>query len=522
MDVVPKIWLVKYNWTSDETVSVSGFTWMNGEYVSGEAFLKLLSQHSGSAAAIQKLATQLNGQFSFVVKRHSEVWLACSPTWSYPVFYCHNNDETIVSDDPDEIVKQLQSPEIDPFSKNYFLLFGVTPQNSTLVKQLKQVQPGEMVILNKQQTQHSFFFDVADEIPLQKVGEEKLHQSVLALFEKYYRFVKNKHVLLPLTRGYDSRLLACLLKEFGHTNVLCATWGRKDNVEVATAQKVAGKLGFPHIFIEYNREMISGFPAKKQFPDYAKYAGHFSSMPFLQDYFAINYLKKNQLISEKTVAMPGYSGDFFAGSHLDAKLKTADNRYLISKMVNQYSSTYPLKNRLLKEVEEYIQRNFLANKAAEPWQKYEQWDFRERQCKFISNANHAWFYFGFESVMPLFDKEFINFFKPVPLEQKLGAGLYNSTLENYFFTPHNVNFDLKSRQYPSGNKTNLKRMILKASPKWIKDLYYPLDDAIFYREITTELLQSMPQKNYRHPLIPHKYNSIIIQWYLQNVLKPEK
>ncbi len=517
MDLKPQIKLVKYNWFISSGIFVTGFTWLNGEHVAGWAFQKLILQHSGSFSELQQLAVSLNGQFSFVVKKEKELWAACSHTWSFPLFYGQAGTGFMISDDPNVLLKKLPNPEIEPFSTDYFLMFGVTPQNKTLFRQINQIKPGEILIQTGKGIKPVSFFDPVTNSRSQKVTEEKLGNSIFSLFEKYFNFLRNKPVLLPLTSGYDSRLLACLLKGFGHKNVLCATWGRQNNVEVATAQKVAEQLGYPYKFIEYNADLISDFATKNKFPKYADYAGHLSSMPFLQDYFAIEYLKNHQLISEETIAMPGYSGDYFAGSHFDPKMETADNNYLLSKIVHKYSASYPLKPKSLKAIQAYILKNFLNDGDFEPWQNYEKWDFQERQCKFISNANHAWFYFGNEVMMPLFDKEFIEFFKNVPFGQKLGADFYNTTLENKIFMPHQVNFNLKNKALSSGNFTNLKKLILKMLPRFTKELYYPMNDAIYYREITQELRSSSKSYDYKHPIKPNAYNSYIIQWYLHSV-----
>lgn len=514
MDIAPKIRLAKYHWYSGKTVSVTGFAWLHGQYISGKAFQSLVSRHTDSAQSIKKFACGLNGQFSFVVKKENEVWLACSHTWSYPIFYFQQKNEITISDDPDFLLAQISHPIVDTFSKKYFLMFGVTPQNNTLFQQIYQVKPGEIIFLKKGLVKFFPFFEGASKNPLQKVGEEKLQQSILILFEKYFNYLKDKPVLLPLTSGYDSRLLACLFKEFGHKNVLCATWGRKGNAEIETALKVAKKLGYKHLFIEYNADLVSGFSAKDTFLDYARFAGHFSSMPFLQDYFAIDFLKKNKIITSETVAMPGYSGDYFAGSHLDTNIGSANYSHLLSRIINKYSAFYPLSTKALKEIKRHIQKYFFENEGFEPWQNYEMWDFQERQCKFISNANHAWFYFGIETVMPLFDKEFIEFFKPIPLEQKAGALFYNKTLENYFFKPHKVDFHFKSKTQASAKFNVFKKLVLQIAPTFIKKIYYPLKDDIYYREITEELKNSSGKPFSKTPIKPNAYNSYIIQWYL--------
>lgn len=515
MALTSEIGLSKYKWTSDKEVHVVGFIWQNGEYVAGKELHNFISKSSRSFNEFKTTVSSLNGQFSVVVQKESETWLLCSHTWSYPVFYLQNSKRISISDDPQILLEQLQNPEIDVFSRSYFLLFGVTPQNATLVKQISQVKAGEIVVLTDIQSRKISVFNVAHKSPAREQGEEELYQTILSLFERYFKYVKNKQVLLPLTRGYDSRLLACLLKEFGHKNVLCATWGRKGNTEVPTAQKVAEKLGFPHVFVEYNSELISGFSKKDVFLDYARFAGHFSSMPFLQDYFAIDYLKRNKIISTETVALPGHSGDYFAGSHLDLSMDNVSSEYLMSKIETQYSSAYPVDSKQLKEIENHITEEFLITKDAKPWQKFEKWDFEERQCKFISNSNQAWSFFGIEVMMPLFDRELIEFFENIPFHMKLGATYYNQTLENRFFIPQKVNFDLKEKQVPKPSVMKWKNFMVKVSPRFIKHLYYPVNDSIFYREITTELVQPDLNKKYKHPTRPHKYNAYITQWYLK-------
>ncbi len=523
MAVEKNIILKKYHWAQYKSVFVTGFVWVEGQYFTREKLAKYIEGISSvSFDVFREKLKELNGQFSVIIEKKEEIWMATSHTWSFPFFYHQNDDGIFISDDPEVLLKQIPNPSPDVFSKNYFLLFGVTPGDRTLVEAIFQIQPGELLVLKGSEKESFSLLNERENVPHQDISEEKLHKTILEVFEKYYGYLKDKQVLLPLTSGYDSRLLACLLKEFGHENVLCATWGRKENTELNTAQKVAKQLDYPHIFIEYTPEMISGFPQTEKFQDYAGHAGHLSSMPFLQDYFAIDYLLNNKIINKDTVAMPGYSGDFFAGSHLDVNIKKANDKYLLSKMIQKYSSSYPLSSKMLKDVEHYIVSEFLFNKDFKPWQNYELWDFQNRQCKFISNANHAWFYHGIEVLMPLFDKVFIEFFEQVSFEQKLGANYYNTTLENQFFTSRKVKFDLKTRVQPRQNFTHLKKLILNITPRFIRNYYYPLNDNIFYREITAELRNSDKNFNYKHPVKSHFYNSYIMQWYLQFIEKTIK
>ena len=511
--------LKKYAWHKSESVAVAGFCWNGTQFYEGSSFADYIFKKSKTCDIFLETLKLLNGQFSVVVEKQSEIWAATSHTWSFPIFYHQSEEELILSDNADIVLEKIKTKNIDGQSKNYFLMFGVTPQNRTLIQDLIQIKPAELLIFSDSSVQSFSLLENKNNVSLKAGTEEELHDTILMLFTKYYDVIKDKQVLLPLTSGYDSRLLACLLKQFGHKNVLCSTWGRKGNVEVATAQKVAQSLGYKHFFVEYNSKLISGFSKNEKFINYFNFAGHLSSMPFLQDYFAIDYLIENKVIDAETIVLPGHSGDYFAGSHLTEETENAKNSGLFSRILEKCSCSYPLNSHSLKEIETHINDWFFLGESVAPWQKFEKWDFQERQSKLISNSNQVYLYKGLNFMMPLFDKEFISFFDKIPFSQKLNADFYNSTLENKFFAPQNVLFDLKGKQHAKSNFPMLKKLILKLTPHLFKKFYYPMNDAIFYNEITSELILEMEKYKFRHPSKPHAFNSYLIQWYLYQLEK---
>ncbi len=511
-----------YRWVTEKNIFVTGFTWLAEEYISGELFIKAISENSASFESFKIFAGQLNGQFAIVVFNETDTWAVCSHTWSYPLFYRFDNNNVYFSDNPKKLLSDKKEKETLSFSKLYFLAFGVTPGNTTLKKGIFQVQPGEILRLGQNNTESFKIFTSAVQNKTTEKAEIKetdLHHILLNVFEKQYKCLKDKQVLLPLTRGYDSRLLGCLLKEFGHRNVICATWGRHQNSEQETARKVAGQLGYDHIFVDYSQEVPNGFSHTKEFESFIGYSGHFSSMPFLQDYFAIRTLKNKKIIDNQTVALPGHPGDFLRGSHLDSKMADNDTSYMISKIIDAFGSSFPLRTEQEKRIREHISQTFFSQKDESLWSNYENWDYEERQCKFIGNSTLVFPFFGLEFLMPLFDLKILRFFQKVPFKQKLGAKLYNHTLETFFFKKHRVNFDLKSSENDGVKLNPLKNKLLKTIPHTIKKWYYPVEDPIFYHEITSELKASEKKFSYKHPLKPHRYNSYIIQWYLQYIEK---
>ena len=515
MDLSRKVILKKFNWTKDQTAFVAGFIWLNGRHLSEKEFAEYISCKSTSFEDFSNTIQPLNGQFSIIVEKNEEIWLATSHTWSYPLFYKNTNEGIFISDEPTELLFDEKVTKLDSFSEIYFLNFGVTPLSKTLIKDIFQVQPGEIIRFKIQSLEITSFLPFSDKSDLRKdnVSENELHDFLCSTFEKYFNTIKNKQVLLPLTRGYDSRLLACLLKEFGHNNVICATWGRFGSSEIQTAKRVAGQLGYKHFFVDYSKVIKNDFTNSTAFKSYIDFAGHFSSMPFLYEYFGVKELIEKKIIDKKTVALPGHPGDFIRGNHIGWDVVKGDRDYLASKIISKFGTSFPVKLNERQTLNNYIITEFLNDKVDSLRLGYELWDFKERQCKFIGNSSQIFAFFGMQSMMPLFDLDVLKFFNRVPDKQKIEQNIYYSTLENRFFKKLKVDFDLKPTELHQ-SYNSLKEGLLKFVPHAIKKLYYPLNDDIYYREITKELQTGNKNFRVKHPVRPNAYNSYIIQWYL--------
>ncbi len=518
-----KLKLNKFQWYSNPTINATGFVWLDGKYIEKQEFILLLNKKIKTFEQFQTFANSLNGQYSIIIYKETETWITCSQTWSYPIFYLQNEKELQISDDPKNLKNKEITKQPDQFAELYFLNFGVTPNNSTLLSGISQVRPGELIRFQNKKPQIQSLFPIKNKPSKNQANPGKLRELLIKTFKKYYTHLENKEVLLPLTKGYDSRLIACLLKEYGHKNVICATWGRDQNTELNTAQKVAKELGYKHVFIPYTYKLIKNFSSEKTFRDYTHFAGHWSSMPYLQDYFAVKYLVEKKIINSKTVVLPGHMGDFTMGSHLKAAYKTAQPKELVSEIISNLGNTLPIKPNKKQQLTDYITSQYFSEKnQANSWKNFEAWDLEERQCKFIINSTLVFSFFNIDFLMPLFDKEIVDFSKQMSFDQKLNTVFYNHAVEQ-IFKNHKVDFDLKSTSIKKARFEKIKNLIISNTPRILKRWYYPISDSIFYKEITKELIQREKAFRYIHPKKPHYYNAYIIQWYLQhfqNSLKP--
>ncbi len=512
MALKSEILLTRYRWVSDKRISATGFALTDGKIVQGGELLERIASNLADFHQFASFCKNLNGQFSVVVNTGNEIWLHTGHSWIYPLFYRSEGSVFRVSDEPECLPVESEAWQTPPETAAYFKLFGVTPASFTLERSIKVVRPGESICVNLTSKEIT---SIKQEMPREtsnRLTPAELAAVLRENFARYAGLLENKQVLLPLTRGYDSRLLACLLKESGHKNVVCATWGREGNPESETARKIAETLGFRYIFVPYTAELIENFPADTEFQRYAAFAGHLTSMPFLQDYFAVKYLKGQKVIGEGTIVMPGHPGDFLRGSHLYASLNNDLPSQVADTITEAFGTSIPVSASQRKQISDLVLKQ-VFNQEAGNRRNFDLWDFEERQCKFIGNSSQVYHFFNIPCLVPLFDKKLMDSMLSLPFHQRLYASLYNQALESEFFPSHGVGFDLKLKEKGWINPSPIKKLLIRRAPHAVRKWYYPLADNVFYREITAELRKSLPAR-YCHPLKPHFYNGYVVQWYL--------
>ena len=73
---------------------------------------------------------------------------------------------------------------------------------------------------------------------------DTFNQILLEAFERFIETLRGRQVVVALSGGVDSRLVAAILKHFKYDNVLCFTYGVIGNREAQGARKAAELLGY--------------------------------------------------------------------------------------------------------------------------------------------------------------------------------------------------------------------------------------------------------------------------------------
>ena len=90
---------------------------------------------------------------------------------------------------------------------------------------------------------------------------------------------KGRQIVVFLSGGLDSRLIVCGLKKFGYKNVLCVSYGIKNNWEAFIGKKVANALEYDWKFVEINSKEASAFYNSEVFKFFFKFYDNLVSTP---------------------------------------------------------------------------------------------------------------------------------------------------------------------------------------------------------------------------------------------------
>lgn len=458
-----------------------GKSWIkfNKSYIKGFAFIgnTLLSEREIYENSIQaiiknllpKYLASLDGNYSMVIEYNNTYYLISDKIRSYPLFYLKKTNNIIISDDTDFFIPYLQDIQWNELSIVELLSLGYLSENRTLFKDLFIVEAGNYVsIHNENITIYKYYeYIIHNKISGDKdYYIKKAKETIEKAFSKMLQTIGSRQIVIPLSGGYDSRLIACLCKRYNLSNVICFSYGRLDSWEAAISKKVAVQLDFKWYFIEYTNESWESICKSEELLKYFEFSGNFNSTPHIQDFYAIKSLTNSGIIDPDAIVIPGHSGDLLGGSHLLGLSK----KISISNLIFQrYYTLNTLKRRfkdiILKRLYKQVGSVSISENLNDFYDIFNNWGINVRQVNFIINSVRVYEFFGLDWRVPLWDDEFASYWISIPWLEKLNSELYNSFLFESYFEPYQVTF---KKTATSSSSVKLLRMMYHNLPDKIK------------------------------------------------------
>jgi asparagine synthase (glutamine-hydrolysing) len=505
---------------AESELSFAGYLYVND---------KLYTQHTienyfKSISFSRQLIDDWQGEFALIYRTASFTFAAVDRKRSIPLFYRQEGKSITITD------QLTPGNELQTTSAVEFILTGFVANERTLFKDNYQIEAGQYLYVTPTGVSKEKYYRYYHH-PVQKdfdVFVDELTETFHLAFKRLVERIKNKHVMIPLSGGYDSRIIALLLKEYGVGKISSFTYGREENPEAKKSKEIADRLGIPWSFYKYSREDWKKWYHSNEWKEYLQFATNTTSMAHLQDWPAVTEIIEQQ--DDDFVFIPGHSGDFIAGSHLSYEL-TVNKIYtideVISHIMKKHHRLWETKNQqamgqVITEIKASLDGLDFENRE-QAGALFEYWDWKERQAKFIINSVRVYEYYGKSWAIPLWDDQLMNFFLNVPIEHRFKKFLYDSALykmfPDYFAAPlkqtgsqaslkekYGVFYSLLKQAY---NKKRIYQQYHKDPMEW----FGITGNYLQYLLSTTFSFQKVTYTN------PYNINSFLVKDYIQKELK---
>ncbi len=425
---------------------------------------------------IPSLIESIDGHFAFIVQRDDLTFISVDKIRSVQLFFIKIKNQFYIDCDPKNLVKLKEfDKKINEDAELELAMSGFTIGNKTIYKSLFSLKAGELVLFHQDSYKYIHYYKYFGELINKDFDEymAELSNLTLKIFQKLLKKIGDRQIIIPLSGGHDSRLIASILNHLGVKNVKCYTYGTPGNFEAIIAKKIAEKLGYEWKFIPLIRKLEKQYYASNEYNNYLKFSETFCAVPFIQSLSSIKYLKEMDWINHDAIFINGLSGDFISGGHAEIKNNITNDstnfdtrrENILNQLIKKHFSLWgdlkteqnlnKIKKTLWDEIVEGCGNLFNKN---QDHLFYEYSEFIDRQSKYVLKKQKVYEFYGYDWRLPFWDTEYLLFWQKVPLSYKLKQKLYKEMLKKNNFG------NVWSDDYFLDNKS--------ITPKWIIPLRF--------------------------------------------------
>ncbi|MBT5399499.1 asparagine synthase [bacterium] len=415
----------------------------------GNAHKLCLKLSVSSSKGVRNCVEGISNNYALIFYNNNKCIVLVDKIRSFPVYYLKNKGIWHISASPSYLIKKKNKILANDIAALSLAMSGYTVGDSTLYKSMFSLIAGQFIIFDKSNNvkkYHHYKY-----IPIETDKKDikslilKLSQVTLKVLSKIVKEAEGRQLVVPLSAGNDSRLIASGFKHLGYKNVKCYSYGFKGDYESEYSRKISEKLGYEWKFIELKYFSEKSFYRSNEYKEYLNYSDTYSSVQVTRWLSGVKYLKESGWIDNDAIFINGNSGDFISGGHIpvtdidnianknysDQKRLDAVLNLFIKKHFGLWggiASSYNIvviKKLLLDEAVKLDKALILAgNECA----LYESLEFYHRQTKYVVTSQRIYEFYGFEWRLPLWDSEYLTFWSRVPVVFKKKQFLYKKML----------------------------------------------------------------------------------------------
>lgn len=412
------------HWEKSGDSLVHGDAFIDGDHLSAAEFADRVDS-TGHAGELTDLLQRANGFFSLIRDRGDEVDIAVDHVRSWPVYYAVT-DDVYVSDSAEWVHETGGRRGYDPVAATEYLFTSYVPGKETLSRDVKQLQAGELVTIRADEpdpiVSSDRYFTYTPRERSDYVRPDEMDQVFDDVFDRFLEFVDGRTILLGLSSGYDSRLIALLLYRYGYDDVVTYTTnsasGSSDDTPVA--RSVARDLDFEHIELPYDHSDFEYFAESEEMREFVEDVGFLSEYPQIHKLIEHRKFSDHGISPDDVVHTVGHHA--LGGSSLlprcDGVSDTVERREFLDVLWRFHYSNWNESNgsrwrrlfegRILDRLPHDLYQNGDVESVPDALRGIEQWYWQERMPKYLS-AHREYGHLGYGVWNPLVDRELYSY-----------------------------------------------------------------------------------------------------------------
>lgn len=422
-----------YEWSNENGNFFKGYICLNGKYYYGKQALALFEAVNDIDGLCSVLDKAFGGIYAVVIKtKEGRYLLGTDIMRSFPLFVSKDmiiSDNLVLIKDYLKLgMKDVDTTVVEELYNNCFI-----GHSRTIFKNVVQVDAGEVISIQKNNNILRRYYYVHKR-PTANMGRnealEKFKAVSKTVFAEIVNEFRDKPLVLSLSGGYDSRYVACMLKHAGAIDVSCYSYGKRGSFEVEQSKKVAEALGFRWKCVEYNNSRIEQC-YNKGFLDFFHMADSLDSTIYLQNYLAVKTLHDEQWIKKGSIFITGLCNDMPSGAYVKSKDHSfcATKDYLLKELTGEFFKKHQLNSKAAvqfrKELIRVIKEMGLSvHNYQEYVSSHDAVTTIGIHSRLYMHMNDAYAYYGYQWLMPCWDRRLLEFWYSLPYEYRIEQNLY--------------------------------------------------------------------------------------------------
>lgn len=461
-----------YAWTAEAHCYFRGYLQLqDGTVLRGAEAIRYVKA-AADYQAFSELLKTAGGSFAVIVCNPEEVWAAVDPARSMPLYFAE--DLSVLSDCAETIRKKLKIPkdQADPVRLAELYNTMYVAFENTAFREIKQIELGHSARFTKDAFETVPYFIHAgtpDRAATEDELLQKLRSTAERMVQRLLKAVDGRQIVLSLSGGYDSRFVACSLKENGVENVVCYTYGKRGSFEIETSRRVAEALGYQWFCAEYTDQDVRTILTGSLEKEFFRYCVGHDYIVYLQNYLAVKKLMETDLVAPDAVFVTGLCHDMPTGEYIPDEQTAAAYgftnqgaaQYIVDKKCIWFQPCEAQNRFFCQEVEQHLAAlSVTVTDYASFVSALDCITTGGNHSRCFLHMNDVHEFFGHEWLTPCWDPGLLRFWYSVPPELRRGQYLYETYVVDHLAAKYGVG-QKKTMIMPSSHEKldRLKRVV---------------------------------------------------------------